>query len=420
VAVTQQKIIEGEKLFRTISDIDVKGKRVLLRVDLNVPMKQGKVQDKTRIERVIPTIKKLVSAGAKVIIASHFDRPNGKYDPSMSLAPLVDELAAMLEIPVAFAPDCVGAAAIHAVENLRAGQVLLLENLRFHAGEEANDEAFAKELAAFADVFVNDAFSCSHRAHASITGVAKYLPAVAGCLMQAELDALEGALQKPDKPVAAIVGGSKISTKIKLLNNLVGRVEMLIIGGGMANTFLYAKGIDVGKSLCETGMKEMALQIMETAKSKGCEIILPVDAVCAQAFKVGEPCEVVDISAIPANSMMLDVGPQTVIMLYEKLAKAKTILWNGPLGAFETQPFDNSTVMLARMVSALTKQGMVKSIAGGGDTVSALAVAGVTSGMTYVSTAGGAFLEWLEGEELPGVAVLKICMEERSDDLAQA
>ncbi len=395
-----------DSAFRTLDNVDVKGKRVLLRVDLNVPMRQNKVQDKTRLIRVLPTINEIAGKGGRVILASHFDRPNGRYDPSMSLAPLVDELSSLLGKAVAFAPDCVGSAALEAASRLKNGEILLLENLRFHAEEENNAPTFAQGLASLADIYVNDAFSCSHRAHASIVGVADILPSCAGRLMQAELEALEAALSRPEKPVMAIVGGSKISTKLKLLSNLVAKVDVLVIGGGMANTFLHAMGVNVGKSLHEPGMSATAIAIMGDAKQKGCEIILPLDAVCAAELEAGQECRITDINNIPPDAMILDVGPRTVSALGEKLASMKTILWNGPLGAFETTPFDASTIMLGRMISYLTADNKIKSIAGGGDTVSALARSGVLSGLTYVSTAGGAFLEWLEGKTLPGVAVL--------------
>ncbi len=393
--------------FRTLDSLDVAGKRVLMRADLNVPVRDGKITDLTRIERLSPTIRELSDKGAKVIVCSHFDRPKGKRVPEMSLRPMADALSHVLGKPVAFADDCIGAPAEQSVAAMADGDVLVLENTRYHAGEEKNDPAFAAALAKLADIFVNDAFSAAHRAHASTEGVAHLLPAYAGRLMQAELEALESALSKPVRPVMAIVGGAKVSTKLELLGNLVGKVDVLVIGGAMANTFLSAQGIDVGKSLQEGEMHAMALDILETARKAGCEIVLPIDGVTATEFRANPPIETVAINAVPAGSMILDVGPASVGALIARLPAIRTVVWNGPLGAFEIAPFDASTVALAKAVAAATKSGALRSVAGGGDTVSALRHAGVIDDMTYVSSAGGAFLEWLEGKTLPGVAALE-------------
>ena len=393
--------------YRTLDGVDVAGKRVLLRADLNVPVRDGKITDLTRIERLSPTIRELADKGARVIVCSHFDRPKGKRVPDMSLAPMAAALAEVLGKPVAFADDCIGAPAAEAVAKLAHGDVLVLENTRFHAGEEKNDPALAKALATNADIFVNDAFSAAHRAHASTEGVAHLLPSYAGRLMQRELEALTAALGEPVRPVMAIVGGSKVSTKLDLLGNLVGRVDVLVIGGAMANTFLSAEGISVGKSLQEADMHATALEIVAKAKAAGCEIVLPVDAVTATEFRANPPIKTVKVTEIPADSMMLDVGPATVAALISKLSSVKTLVWNGPLGAFETAPFDAATVALAHAVAAATQSGALLSVAGGGDTVSALRHAGVSEQMSYVSSAGGAFLEWMEGKTLPGVAALE-------------
>ena len=393
--------------YRTLDGVDVAGKRVLLRADLNVPVRDGKITDLTRIERLSPTIRELADKGARVIVCSHFDRPKGKRVPDMSLAPMAAALAEVLGKPVAFADDCIGAPAAEAVAKLAHGDVLVLENTRFHAGEEKNDPALAKALATNADIFVNDAFSAAHRAHASTEGVAHLLPSYAGRLMQRELEALTAALGEPVRPVMAIVGGSKVSTKLDLLGNLVGRVDVLVIGGAMANTFLAAEGISVGKSLQEADMHATALEIVAKAKAAGCEIVLPVDAVTATEFRANPPIKTVNVTDIPADSMMLDVGPATVAALIAKLSSVKTLVWNGPLGAFETAPFDAATVALAHAVAAATQSGALLSVAGGGDTVSALRHAGVSEQMSYVSSAGGAFLEWMEGKTLPGVAALE-------------
>lgn len=392
--------------FATLDDLNPAGKRVLLRADLNVPMSGGKVTDRTRLERLVPTICELADKGARVLVTSHFGRPKGKRVPKMSLAPVAQALGEVLGREVGFAPDCVGDAAMEASAAMTDGQILVLENARYHAGEEANDPQFVKSLAALADVFVNDAFSAAHRAHASTEGVARVLPAYAGRLMQAELEALDHALGAPERPVMAVVGGAKIASKLDLLGNLIARVDHLAIGGGMANTFLHAMGIDVGKSLCEHDMAETALEILRRADGGGCEIILPSDVVIAPEFKQGSPNRVVPVDAVPDDQMILDIGPATIRGLSEKLNHVRTLVWNGPLGAFEVPPFDAGTVAVARAAADATQAGNLLSVAGGGDTVAALNHAGVADRFSYVSTAGGAFLEWLEGKDLPGVAVL--------------
>ena len=393
--------------FKTLDDLtDIAGKRVLVRVDLNVPVADGKVSDATRIERVAPTIKELSDKGAKVILLAHFGRPKGEpvADQSLSLiAPAVEEV---LDQKVAFASDCIGQPAADAIAAMQNGDILLLENTRFHKGEEKNLPEFVAELAKNGDIFVNDAFSAAHRAHASTEGLAHHMPAYAGRTMQAELEALEKGLGQPARPVVAIVGGAKVSTKIDLLSNLVKKVDALVIGGGMANTFLAAQGINVGKSLCEHDLAETAKQILANADAAGCAIVLPVDGVVAREFKAGAANETVAIDAIPADSMMLDVGPKSVEAVNEWISKAQTLVWNGPLGAFEIPPFDTATVAAAKHAAEQTRAGKLVSVAGGGDTVSALNHAGVADDFSYVSTAGGAFLEWMEGKELPGVAVL--------------
>ena len=392
----------------SIDDLDVAGKRVLLRGDLNVPMRGSVVTDTMRIDRLVPTITDLAARGASVVVMSHFGRPKGARDPSMSLAPLVAPLSAALGgKPVVFAEDCIGPAAEAVVAALGPGEVALLENLRFHAGEEANDPDFAAALAALGDVYVNDAFSAAHRAHASTEAIARLLPAAAGRLMQAELSALADALGSPARPVAAIVGGAKVSTKLDLLGNLVGKVDVLVIGGAMANTFLHALGTDVGASLCETEMAGTAREILAQADTAGCEIALPSDVVVAEKFEAGAPGETVPVAAVPTGTMILDLGPATARALSARLAQCRTLVWNGPLGAFEIPPFDAATNTVAQAAAALTKSGALLSVAGGGDTVAALAHAGVLDDFTYVSTAGGAFLEWLEGKILPGVAALE-------------
>lgn len=392
---------------RLLDDVDVRGKRVLLRADLNVPVRDGRITDLTRIERLSPTIQELAAAGAKVVVCSHFDRPKGKPVPEMSLRPMAEALAHVLGTPVAFADDCIGPRAEKAVAALHDGDVLVLENTRFHPGDEANDPAFAAALAANADLFVNDAFSAAHRAHASTEGVAHLLPSYAGRLMQQELEALDSALGTPVRPVMAIVGGSKVSTKLELLGNLSSKVDVLVIGGAMANTFLAAQGVNVGRSLQEAEMHVRAREIMDHAHAAGCEIVLPTDAIVAREFRPDPPVEEVAISAIPADAMMLDVGPVTVEALRQRLPDIRTLVWNGPLGAFETPPFDTATTALAVAVADATQQGALRSVAGGGDTVAALKHAGVIDRLSYVSSAGGAFLEWMEGKTLPGVAVLQ-------------
>jgi phosphoglycerate kinase len=393
--------------FRTLDDLDPAGKRVLLRADLNVPVRDGKITDRTRIERLSPTIRELAEKGARVIVCSHFDRPKGKRVPEMSLRPMAEALSAALSRPVAFADDCIGPDAEAAAAALKDGEVLLLENTRYHAGEEKNDPALAAGLAKLADAFVNDAFSAAHRAHSSTEGVARLLPSYAGRLMQAELEALDAALGNPSRPVVAIVGGAKVSTKLDLLGNLTKKVDVLVIGGAMANTFLAAQGLPVGKSLQEAEMHETARTILAEAASGGCRIVLPVDLVCAAQFAPNPPTRTVGVDAVPADMMALDVGPETVTLVEAELRKASTLVWNGPFGAFETPPFDAATVAVAQSVASLTASSGLKSIAGGGDTVSALKHAGVAGRMTYVSAAGGAFLEWLEGKTLPGVAALE-------------
>ena len=390
----------------TLDGVDVKGRRVLLRADLNVPVRDGRITDLTRIERLTPTIRELSDAGARVIVCSHFDRPKGRRVEGMSLRPMAAALGVVLGRPVNFADDTVGPAAQAAVAALPDGGVLVLENTRFHPGEEENDPDFVTALAGLADLYVNDAFSAAHRAHASTEGVAGHLPAHAGRMMQAELDALDAALGNPQRPVMAIVGGSKVSTKLELLGNLSRKVDVLVIGGAMANTFLAAGGADMGRSLQEAEMHATAREIMAEAHRAGCAIMLPTDAVVAREFRAGADTEVVPVSAIPADAMMLDVGPNTLQMLRDRLPDMRTVVWNGPLGAFETPPFDAGTVSLAGTVAEMTEQGSLLSVAGGGDTVSALRHAGVLDRLTYVSTAGGAFLEWLEGKTLPGVAAL--------------
>jgi phosphoglycerate kinase len=392
--------------FRTLDGLDVRGKRVLLRADLNLPVQDGRVSDMTRIERLVPTIRELSGKGARVIVCSHFDRPKGKVVPSLSLRPMAEALSRSLKRDVAFAPDCIGAEAEAAAAALADGDVLLLENTRFHPGEEANDPAMASGLAKLADLYVNDAFSAAHRAHASTEGVAKLLPAYAGRLMEAELKALEAALGRPARPVVAIVGGAKVSTKLDLLGNLIKKVDVLVIGGAMANTFLAAQGKPVGASLQEAAMHDTAREILAKAQEAGCEILLPVDLVVAEKCEPHAPHRTVGADAVPDGMMALDVGPRTVAAIGARLRAASTLVWNGPLGAFETPPFDRATVEVAELAASLTASGGLKSIGGGGDTVAALRHAGVADRLTYLSTAGGAFLEWLEGKALPGVEAL--------------
>ena len=397
----------GDNGLKSIQDADVSGKRVLLRADLNVPLADGKIGDATRIERLLPTLRGLAERGAKLVIVSHLGRPKGKPSPEFTLAPVAVALGKMLDpIPVAFAKDSVGAEAEAAVASLKDGQAILLENLRYHPGEEKNDPEFAKSLAKLGDLYVDDAFSCSHRAHASTEAIAHLLPAYAGPQLVAEITALETVLEHPKRPVAAVVGGAKIGTKIAVLNNLIEKVDQLIIGGGMANTFLSAQGIDVANSLNEPELADTAREILAKAGSGGCEIVLPTDVVAAEAFEPNAPHQVCEVSEVPPGTMILDVGPRSLEDLKGRLANCKTLLWNGPLGAFELTPFGEGTFALAREAARLTQAGDLVTVAGGGDTVAALNSAGVADDFTYVSTAGGAFLEWLEGRELPGIAAL--------------
>jgi phosphoglycerate kinase len=394
--------------FKTLDDLNgIAGKRVLVRVDLNVPVKDGKVTDATRIERVAPTILELSEKGAKVILLAHFGRPKDGPSADLSLSLIAPDVSKVLGKPVATATDSIGDAAADAVAKMKDGDILLLENTRFYKGEEKNDADHTKALAANGDIFVNDAFSAAHRAHSSTEGLAQVLPAYAGRTMQAELEALEKGLGNPARPVVAIVGGAKVSTKIDLLMNLVKKVDALVIGGGMANTFIAARGTNVGKSLCEHDLAETAKQIMIEAAAAGCAIVLPEDGVVAREFKAGAANEIVAIDAIPADAMVLDVGPKSVEAVKSWIERAQTLVWNGPLGAFEIEPFDKATVAAAKYAAERTKAGKLTSVAGGGDTVSALNHAGVADDFSYVSTAGGAFLEWMEGKVLPGVAVLK-------------
>ncbi|MBM3637801.1 MAG: phosphoglycerate kinase [Alphaproteobacteria bacterium] len=393
-------------LFRTLDDASVSGKRVLVRVDLNVPMEEGRVTDATRIDRILPTIREIADKGGKVILLAHFGRPKG-VDPKRSLKPVAAELAKRLGRPVGFADDCIGDSAKRVVEAMKNGDIICLENTRFHKEEEKNESDFVKALAANGDVYVNDAFSAAHRAHASTEGLAKVLSAYAGRTMQAEIEALAKALEQPVRPVLAVVGGAKVSTKLELLGNLVKKVNILVIGGGMANTFLAAKGKAVGKSLCEKDLLDTARNVLNTAKASGCEIVLPVDATVASEFKAHAANKVVSVDAVGSDDMILDIGPQSIKTVAAKLATAKTLVWNGPFGAFELEPFDTGTNAVAREAARLTKAGALLSVAGGGDTVAALNHAGAADDFTYVSTAGGAFLEWLEGKPLPGVDALR-------------
>ncbi len=392
--------------FRTLDDLDPTGFGVLVRVDLNVPLAEGRVSDDTRLRAVVPTIREILEKGGRPLLLAHFGRPKGQAVPSMSLKPLAEPLAAVLGAPVVFCPSCIGPRVAAALEELPEGAALLLENTRFHPGEEANDPDFAAELAANADAYVNDAFSAAHRAHASTEGVARLLPAYAGRLMQAELDALSRALSAPERPVIAVVGGAKISTKLDLLGNLIEKVDEIAIGGGMANTFLAARGLPVGRSLCEHDLGETARAILAKAEAAGCAVHLPSDVVVARAFEAHAPHETVAADACPEDAMILDAGPETVSALAARFEAARTVVWNGPLGAFEIPPFDTATVAAARAVAELTEAGRLLSVAGGGDTVAALNAAGAAARFSYVSTAGGAFLEWLEGKDLPGVAAL--------------
>jgi phosphoglycerate kinase len=395
------------KAYRTLDDLAVSGKRVLVRVDLNVPMENGAVSDATRIDRVLPTIRELANKNGKVILLAHFGRPEGGPDTENSLKRVAVELQRRLGKPVSFASDCIGEPATSAIAAMKNGDVLLLENTRFHKGEEKNDPAFVGELAKLGDLFVNDAFSAAHRAHASTEGIAHQLPAYAGRAMQSELEALTKALEKPVRPVIAVVGGAKVSSKLALLGNLLNRVSILVIGGGMANTFLAAQRKSVGKSLCEVDLLDTARKILSEADGAGCEIVLPIDGIVAKQFKEHAPSRIVDIDHIGPDEMILDIGPRSVVHAEEKMAQAKTLVWNGPVGAFEVRPFDAGTTALAATAARLTSAGKLLSVAGGGDTVAALNQAGVAKDFTYVSTAGGAFLEWLEGKTLPGVEALR-------------
>jgi phosphoglycerate kinase len=400
------KPIDAIRRFPTLDSLDVKGKTVLVRLDLNVPMQAGRVTDATRITRQLPTVQDLLTRGAKVVIISHFGQPKGAYDPALSLSPLVDALSKLLGQEVRFGVDCIGPSAKHAVDAAQPGDVVLLENLRFHTGETKNDPEFSKALADLADCFVNDAFSCAHRAHASMVGVSQHLPFAAGRMMQAELEHLEALFAAPERPLAAVVGGAKVSSKLAVLEHLTEKVDMLIIGGAMANTFLLAQGHSVGKSLCEPDLVETAKRILAKAANNGCRIILPQDVVATREFAAHAASRIVAVDAIAADEMALDIGPLSVAHIISALAECKTVLWNGPMGAFETAPFDASTVLVARAVALLTGQKKMHSVAGGGDTVAALSHAGLFDGFSYLSTAGGAFLEWMEGRPLPGVAAL--------------
>ncbi len=396
-------------MFKTLDQAgDLMGKRALVRVDFNVPLQDGVISDDTRLRAALPTIEALRKAGAIVVLLAHFDRPKGKVVASMSLEPVAEPLAALIGAPVAFASDCIGPVAQAAIASLTPGDVILLENLRFHAGEEANAPDLAKALAQLGDIYVNDAFSTAHRAHASTEGLAHLMPAYAGQAMRRELEALELALGKPQRPVLGIVGGSKVSTKLDLLMNLVGRLDHLAIGGGMANTFLFAQGIEVGASFCEKDLADTARDIMAMAKTKGCELLLPVDVVVAEKMEAGVPSRTCALDAIGPLDRILDAGPGTAERLIGVMQSAKTLIWNGPLGVFEIPPFDAATVAAAKAAAALAKSGKLIAVAGGGDTVSALAHAGVTDDFSFVSTAGGAFLEWMEGKTLPGIAALEV------------
>ncbi len=392
--------------FRTLDDADLAGKRALVRVDFNVPMANGMVSDDTRLRAAIPTIEKLRAGGAKIILLAHFDRPKGKFVPQMSLGPIALALAKVLGRPVAFAPDCVGKDAASAVAAMAAGDVLLLENVRFYPGEEKNDPTFARALAENGDLYVNDAFSAAHRAHASTEGLAHLMPSYAGEQMRLELTALDAALGRPQRPVIGIVGGSKVSTKLDLLRNLVTKLDKLAIGGGMANTFLYAQGYDVGASYCEKDLAETARDIIRLAGQNNCKLFLPLDIVVAEKMVPGAAARVRGLGEVDDEERILDAGPETVERLCRAISNSKTLIWNGPLGVFEMPPFDKATVTAAHHAAALAKAGELVAVAGGGDTVAALNVAGCADDFTFVSTAGGAFLEWMEGKELPGVAAL--------------
>ncbi|HEV7693837.1 MAG TPA: phosphoglycerate kinase [Hyphomonadaceae bacterium] len=394
--------------FRTLQGADLQGKTALVRVDFNVPMENGQITDDTRLRAALPTIELLSKAGAKVVLLAHFDRPKGKRVAEMSLKPVVEPLAALVKKPIAWADDCIGEQAKAAIDSLQPGGVALLENLRYHAGEEKNDPAFAAELAKLGDIYVNDAFSAAHRAHASTEGIAKLLPAYPGLSMERELTALDAALGNPQRPVLGIVGGSKVSTKLDLLKNLVTKLDKLAIGGGMANTFLYAQGNDVGASYCEKDLAETAREIIRLAGQNNCKLFLPIDIVVAEQMARGVPTRVRALGSIDEHERILDAGPETVARLKRAMANSKTLIWNGPLGVFEIPPFDKGTVEAAKEAAKLTKEGKLVAVAGGGDTVSAMHHAGVAADLTFISTAGGAFLEWMEGKELPGVEALKV------------
>lgn len=395
--------------------LDLAGKKILLRCDLNVPVKAGKVTDSTRIEGLAPTVEKLVSKNAKVILISHFGRPDGEYDSTYSLSAIVDDVEEIFstvlgkKIPVKFGVDCIGVAANEAVNSLKNCEVLILENLRFHKQETKNDPEFSKQLAGHADYYINDAFSCSHRSHASITGVTEFIPSYAGLLLEKEVECLSKALKSPERPMAAIVGGSKISTKIDLLYSLIDNSDYIFIGGGMANTFLHAKGVNIGNSLCEKDLKAKALEIVKKAEAKNCKILLPIDFSLAKAIDDGRNSSVCNLQTIPSDKMILDVATQTVIEWSNIISKCKTLIWNGPVGAIEFSPFENGSIALARSVAYFTKYQNLNSVAGGGDTVALISQAGLKDSLSYISTAGGAFLEWLEGKELPGIKALTDC-----------
>jgi phosphoglycerate kinase len=393
----------SKRRFRGLPDLEIAGKTILVRADLNVPMQDGAVSDDTRIRSVIPTIQAILDGGGKVVVLSHFGRPKGKIVPAGSLRPVVAPLAEALGRDVAFAEDCIGEAASSVIAN---NDITLLENLRFHAGEEANGDGFAASLAELGDAYVNDAFSVAHRAHASTEAITHHLPSAAGLAMAAELEALEAALATPERPVAALVGGAKISTKLDVLNTLVDKVDYLIIGGGMANTFLYAKGVDIGASLCEKDLKDTAAEIFAKAEEVGCQIVLPIDAAVAQEFAANVPVREITIGSVEEDDLILDIGSNSADELKHTLGQCRTLLWNGPMGAFEVKPFDNGTNAVAQEAARLTREGTLLSVAGGGDTVAALNNAGVAADFSHISTAGGAFLEWLEGKDLPGVKVL--------------
>lgn len=393
--------------YKTLDDMDLAGKTVLVRVDINVPVDGGQVTDDTRVRRILPTLEAIFEKGGKPVLLAHFGRPKGQRVPGMSLSVVSGVLEELSGHPVRFAPDCIGEAAQSAIAAQGAGEIVLLENTRFHAGEEANDPDFAAALAALGDVYVNDAFSAAHRAHASTEAIARLLPSAAGRGMAAELKALEGALSAPERPVVAVVGGAKVSSKLDLIGNLLEKVDAIVIGGGMANTFLAAEGKPVGNSLCEHDMLDTAREIAARAKGANCDLILPVDIVVAEGFAANSPSRVVAADACPDDMMILDAGPQTVALIADRFESAKTVVWNGPLGAFEIEPFDRATVAAANKVADLTAAGKLLSVAGGGDTVAALNRAGAAERFSYVSTAGGAFLEWMEGKTLPGVAALE-------------